>query len=1031
MRAQFGSIPAILYTDHQNLVRLQDAPLDRIDPVAYRINAELTQDGSELRNLAGRTIRIADGLSRSTLSKELGPEREQQIRSMLEDRTAEMCRLQALLKDDTNDFFYIEPDMIGKVAAEDFGLTTKEIPTVVEPGLKPSVRVLFLPPYRTAETVALDRGALARALEREFVGCHLELIDVEPSFEEPMTGEFYWLAPYARQAAETKKRYRKQVLAGIVTVLRAVGRILPDFIVGMQQGAMIAALCSNPLLLEVATRQRVATDAELVQLRAGWPRVRGILAIEPFVTVAHSTMERLLEALPELTEKRRILTCAITSGPTTTEKRFSEGLAQALGSRVLTADLAGLLWLSLLDEPVLILPWQNESCISCGKKAQLTRCQSCRRPLHLTCAVNRRSPSEPPICLNCYAATKQFNPADEGGIAESAPSRGADQTFRTECAVMAALPPSVSGRAMASAEWAEECMKDKIPIIARRELDRELGNSRNFQFENFVPTNLRQKAVQEVFEKIVDQWSEVPLTTISLPEVVGLRDCLKAAQMGEDYSYERINYLSKDDKAREDPSRISRTDAIRLKELTRRFRLNPEDGVLERILDSGIVPYIPAGLYPYKEGVTWRLWLFQQVHDSPIRGHKDAARTAAILAKMAYWPGLRGDADYWCSTCIHCAKVRGQPMPQLMGVADEDSYKGAWLDIYVDFQGPFPESTEGLRYLCTYTCRLLRVPMLVPCATLQKEDAMQAVGTAMLRTLAIPIVIRHDRGKEFGSAVMEEICTLLGIDHRMPAPHRPQEVGQGETIHREVNKLLAMLLNQVTKSHPQEWPKALDLIFYVMMTTPLQESGFCPRDLDRAWSMRDHLERALVKFDVGEMMAVQPWAKWVFEQYLANRSILTRYLHSETVKRAESFDKGLHRKEWKVGERVCRKESRGVMSKLVPRNTGPFIIDRVLSNHKVVLSKPDGELAFTYPVPIAELIRVPERDPRSPPLDYETPSAQKSLGSMLKNQDEGAAAAAAKSQFAQVGSGAYVVYKPPVARGGTSKSGHRRKGHRE
>ena len=141
----------------------------------------------------------------------------------------------------------------------------------------------------------------------EFLGCHLEIVDVEPSFEEPTTGEFYWMAPYAQQAAETKKTYRKQVLAG--TVLRAVGRVLPDFIVGIQQGAMIAALCSNPLLLEMAARQRVATDAELVQLRAGWPGVQGILAIQPFVTVAHSTMERLLEAIPEVTGGRRILTC--------------------------------------------------------------------------------------------------------------------------------------------------------------------------------------------------------------------------------------------------------------------------------------------------------------------------------------------------------------------------------------------------------------------------------------------------------------------------------------------------------------------------------------------------------------------------------------------------------------------------------------------------------------------------------------------------------------------------------------------------
>ena len=83
MRQHFGSIPAIMYTDHQNLVRLQDAPLDRIDPVAYRINAELTQDGSELRNLAGRTIRIADGLSRSTLGKELTPERQLEMQKVL------------------------------------------------------------------------------------------------------------------------------------------------------------------------------------------------------------------------------------------------------------------------------------------------------------------------------------------------------------------------------------------------------------------------------------------------------------------------------------------------------------------------------------------------------------------------------------------------------------------------------------------------------------------------------------------------------------------------------------------------------------------------------------------------------------------------------------------------------------------------------------------------------------------------------------------------------------------------------------
>ena len=205
----------------------------------------------------------------------------------------------------------------------------------------------------------------------------------------------------------------------------------------------------------------------------------------------------------------------------------------------------------------------------------------------------------------------------------------------------------------------------------------------------------------------MDQWSEVPLTTIPLPEVVGLRDCSKAAQMCEESAYVRINYLSKKHKDREDSSRINRSEAARLKDLTRRLRLNPEDGVLESSSGEGFVPYFPGGLFPFKPGVTWRRWLFEQVHDSPLRGHRDAARTVAILRKMAFWPGLSKDADYWCSTCITCAKVRGQPMPQLQGTSPEESYKGSWLDVYVAFQGPFPESVDGFRYLCTYTCSLL------------------------------------------------------------------------------------------------------------------------------------------------------------------------------------------------------------------------------------------------------------------------------------------------------------------------------------
>ena len=232
----------------------------------------------------------------------------------------------------------------------------------------------------------------------------IQFVEVEPPFEEPASGEFFWLAPYARQPSETKKRFRKQVLAGAVTVLRAVGRLMPDFIAGVLQGAMIAAVCSSPLLVEVAARQRVATEAELAQLRAAWPKIRGFLAIKPFVTVAHSTAERLLEALPELGSVSRVVTCSIVVGATATERKFGEAVVDLLGARSIPPDLAGLGWAQLLTETVVTVPWQNEGCVNCGRKAQLARCSQFMRPLHLTCAVNRKDLTAAPLRLACHAS---------------------------------------------------------------------------------------------------------------------------------------------------------------------------------------------------------------------------------------------------------------------------------------------------------------------------------------------------------------------------------------------------------------------------------------------------------------------------------------------------------------------------------------------------------------------------------------------------------------------------------------------------
>ena len=70
----------------------------------------------------------------------------------------------------------------------------------------------------------------------------------------------YWVDVKARQLSESVRKLRKQILTGVVTLVREVCRRRPRMLVGAQQGALIVLLSSLPLVVEAALRGRVSTE---------------------------------------------------------------------------------------------------------------------------------------------------------------------------------------------------------------------------------------------------------------------------------------------------------------------------------------------------------------------------------------------------------------------------------------------------------------------------------------------------------------------------------------------------------------------------------------------------------------------------------------------------------------------------------------------------------------------------------------------------------------------------------------------------
>ena len=249
------------------------------------------------------------------------------------------------------------------------------------------------------------------------------------------------------------------------------------------------------------------------------------------------------------------------------------------------------------------------------------------------------------------------------------------------------------------------------------------------------------------------------------------------------------------------------------------------------------------------------------------------------------------------------------------------------------------------------------------------------------------------------------MTVLLGIQERTPPAHRPMAVGMGETVHRSMNSLIALLLQDVHKACASEWARVLPLVHYIMMNTPILESGLVPRDLDKVWSLRDHVERELVPFRAPGQLPVDEWAKAVFRNFKTIESTLSRYLAMTEERRAELYDRGHLKRDWTIGEQVWRHPTMRSGTKFQPRSVGPYEL-RAITGQRATLESEDGTLISN--IPLAELIRVPARV-----FDDSTDFERRSLGEIVGGKPP-APLPGPKGKFGATLPGAMALYRPSV-----------------
>ena len=144
--------------------------------------------------------------------------------------------------------------------------------------------------------------------------------------------------------------------------------------------------------------------------------------------------------------------------------------------------------------------------------------------------------------------------------------------------------------------------------------------------------------------------------------------------------------------------------------------------------------------------------------------------------------------------------------------------------VATDIVGPFPKTDSGNVYVLVAADYFTR---WVEAYAIPNQEAIM-VATKLVDEMfclfSVPEQLHSDQGRQFESAVMQEVSRILQIRKSRTTPYHPQSDGLVERFNRT---LLDMLATTVRK-HPKEWETHLQKLCMAYNTSVHSSTGFTP-----------------------------------------------------------------------------------------------------------------------------------------------------------------------------------------------------------
>jgi transposase InsO family protein len=372
------------------------------------------------------------------------------------------------------------------------------------------------------------------------------------------------------------------------------------------------------------------------------------------------------------------------------------------------------------------------------------------------------------------------------------------------------------------------------------------------------------------------------------------------------------------------------------------------------IIEAGVLYhlYSPRGKGTQSERLVKQLVVPQALkndillsyHDSLLGGHQGIERTYHTIRLKYYWRRMYTEIEEYVKSCLDCQRSKSDKHHHKAPLHPLPAAE-VFSRIHMDILCSLPEC-QGYKYILLIVDAGSKWCEAFPLKTMEATEIALILYNEIICRYGAPEVILTDRGQNFMSKLIQEICKLFQITKLQTSSYHPATNASCERF----NSVILQTLRTYGSRSQEDWPKLLPSIMFAYRTSVCTSSTqYTPYFLLFGRRCRTPLDAAL-KPSGNLSTSAQVTLDAIIDNLMKSREIARENQRQAQQKNRTQYDKNVVKPSHKVGDRVwiSREHAKPNLSpKLQDKWLGPYSIRKVLTNDTYYVSRDsDG-----HPVP--------------------------------------------------------------------------------